>query len=828
MNDISLTFDDTCGANPPLPGIPRIDSLNVDIDPEDIDVDINPTDPNLLYILSDPAATQVLSVVVTNNGGHDAANYDTYVTIGNGICLADGSGNCGGTLPAGCTGPMAPPTELGTPPTNPAGILAPAYNPADSQTYRCITNDPLPPGQSDTFNFTVQRALPVGDSGDLTFRADVLGASTLSDGTAPPDRGADGYPYYSKDNILARIIGFNLSKTRLGDCSEENPPASAGVANRVLIGEECTFRIEAEWFGFATPGFGNIEIRNARIYEGSTTNNPPAVVGNPPTALNGQGFVSLDTSASTSGVTVDTQNPAAPTPLQETGFMWLLDTITATGTTEESFVADLRFRTLNDPVNSSAAPNVHAANRIDEVEARFDVFFTSSGQTFTFNNASDGYPPQALRDEAVRILEPQVTLTKEICNESVSIANNPANSGANCTPFVSLPTTLSGDSDDSFIYRIRAANQNTSGGFQRAPAFDLLINDVFDASDLVAPFPFAADGLDNDGDGLIDGADAGGEGTVDDTVLDNGNAADIVFSGTHSTALARINPGTTTTLLYRAQLDDSVTPTQQLTNTAGGAGSTYDTLPGANGARQYTLAAVQATIEIDNIIINPGSKEYLDSARRDAGLVAGVCTAPCVDEDVVVGEEVLVELEFTVPLSQLRGFTLEDNLPAGMECVEAFDVTLPAFPGTDPGFTPGGVFPATVCNASQVVWDLSSAGDQTLQGSGAITQYTVQAQFIARVRNIAGVDDGDIIANGGSATDVFVSYRDDSDTPVTIPIEEARLTVQEPSLLLTKTLTPVAPNTTVDAVDRIDVAIQIQNNGSSPAYNIRLLDTLDP
>lgn len=843
LNDISLTFDDTCGANPPLPGIPRTNSLNVNIDPEDIDVDINPTDPNLLYILSDPTATQALSVVVTNNGGHDATDYDTYVTVGKGIDP--------GTLPAGCSRIDGPDGSANDNLVFPAelALLPPAFTPEDSRTYRCVTDDPLAPGATNTFDFTVQRTVPLGTSGDLTFRADVLGASALSDGSPPPDRGAAGYPYYSKDNILARIIGFNLRKNRLGDCSEENPPASAGVANRVLIGEECTFRIEAEWFGFATPGFGNIEIRNARIYEGQTGGNPPPVEADPagtpnlPPALNGQGLVGI-TFNNTPAVSVAEQNPPAPGSLAETGLAWRLQNITPVlGNSEESFIADLTFRTLNDPVNSSAAPNVHAANRVDEVHARFDVFFTMSGQSFTFNESSDGYPPQSLRDESVRIIEPNVTLTKEVCNESLSITVNPANSGAACAPFVSLPAMVSGDSDDTFIYRLRLVNENTSGGFQRAPAFDVAIDDTMDATDQAAPLDFATDGLDNDGDSLIDAADTDGEGTVDDLVLANGNAADINFNGTHSTALARIDAGDTVTLLYRAQLATSVTPTQQLTNTADGS---YDSLPGdfgaqsvpqgasgtLTGARVYNLPPVQATIEIDNIMVDPGSKEYINTSRRDAGLVAGVCTAPCVDESAVIGEEVLVELEFTVPLSQLRQFAVEDNLPPGMECVQALDITLPAFPGSDPGFTPGGTFPG-VCNATgtQVRWDLSTAGDQTLQGSGAVAQYTVQARFIARVTNIATNVDGTIIRNGGTTatggTDVFVTYRDSSNTLVTIPIAEARLTVQEPDLLLTKTMSPVAPNVSVDAVDRFDVTVQIQNSGTSPAYNIRILDTLD-
>ncbi len=835
-NNISLNFDDTCSANPPLPGVPLSNTFNVSINPEDLDIDINPSDPDLLFVLSDPTAVLNLDVVVRNNGGHIATNYDTYVTIGSGINP--------GTLPSGCTGPVAPPAEIGVAPSNPGGILPPEYNPADSQTFRCIIDDPMSPGDSDTFSFVVERMLPLGVSGDLTFRADLLARTVLNDGSAPPDRGVAGYPYYSKDNVLARIIGFNLFKNINGNCSEDNPPPSSNA--NVIIGEECEYEIEAEWFGFATPGFGNIEIRNARIYEGATSNNPPAVEANPasdppnlPDAIDGQGFISIDTSASSSGISVAAQNPAAPAALAETGLAWRLNNIVAVGNTEERFIARVRTRNLNDALNSSAAPNVHAANITDEANVRFDVFFSGTGTLLSFDETVVGYPPLSLRSETIVITEPNITLTKEVCNESISIAANPANSGINCTPFAPAPSLVMGDSDDNFIFRLTVANEANASGVDRAPAYDVVINDAFDATDQIAPLPFATDGLDNDGDGLIDGADAGGEGTVDDTTLINANPADLTFDGSHSSALLQIDPGDSAVLFYRARLDPMVTPTQQLINTANG---TYDSLAGASGAqsaplgasgtiggaRQYTIADVQATVELDNITINPGSKEFTNTARRNAGLVGGVCASPCVDENVVVGEEIEVELEFTVPLSELRSFSLEDNLPAGIECIEALDINLPAFPGADPGFVPGGTFPAVTCDANQVRWDLSTAGDQVLQGSGGTMQFDVQARFIARVQNTVATNNNDIIANGGTSTNVLVSYLNASNTQVNIPIAEARLTVQEPVIAVTKTMAPVAPATTVDANDIIDVTVQVQNNGTSPAYNLRLLEDLTP
>ncbi|MBN1379186.1 MAG: DUF11 domain-containing protein [Gammaproteobacteria bacterium] len=837
-NTISLSFDDTCISNPPLAGVPRINTLNVNIDPEDLDININPADPDLFFILSDPAATLNLDVVLTNNGGHDATDFDTYVTIGLGIDPM--------TVPANCS-VVAPPAELGTAPLNPGGIMPPQYDSAESTTYRCINNDPIAPAGSDTFAFVVQRALDVGGnpvSGDLTFRADVLARSTLSDGTAPPNVGAAGYPYYSKDNILARIIGFNLNKNFTGNCSE----GGVTPAPNVQIGEECSYQISAEWFGFATPGFGNIEIQNARIYEGARSNNPPAVevppsgTPNLPDTLNGQGLVSVDFTGSSTDVTVAAQVPAAPTAVQETAIAWRLNTITAPAdlSSEQSFFANLVYRNLNDQVNSSAAPNVHNAARIDESNVRFDVVFTATGTRITFDENSAGYPPASVREERVYITEPNVTLNKAVCNESISIANNAANSGANCTPFIELPAMANGDSDDNYIYRITVNNEAAASGRARAPAFDITINDATDPSDQMAPFDLASDGIDNDADGLIDALDLDGEGTVDDLTLVNGNPADLTFDGSNSTALLQIDAGDSVDLFYRARLDPMVTPTQALTNTADGS---YDSLAGDSGAqsqdqgvsgtltgaREYTIPQVQSTMRVDNIVVTPGSKRIVDTSRRNAGLVAGVCASPCLDENVVIGEEVMVELEFTIPLSELRQFRVVDNLPAGIECIEALDIDLPAFnpPTVDPGFTPGGTFAATTCDADSVVWDLSTAGNQQLVGSGGIEQFTVQARFIARVQNTVGNDNAVVLANGGGSTQVLVEYRDVMNTLQQITMNEARLTIQEPQLVITKTMDPVAPNTSIDSADTFNVTVQINNTGSSPAYNIQLRDTLE-
>ena len=155
---ITVVFENTC--NVAFPSV--VNNLPVIPNPEDLDVDINPLNADLIYILSDPAATLTLDVQVTNNGGHDAANFFTLVTTGSGLAV---------TEPPGCV-------ALGNPPP-PRAVWIPAL-PATATVYQCTTNNPIAPGQTDSFPFSVQKALT---GADLTFRADVVGEITLSDTT---------------------------------------------------------------------------------------------------------------------------------------------------------------------------------------------------------------------------------------------------------------------------------------------------------------------------------------------------------------------------------------------------------------------------------------------------------------------------------------------------------------------------------------------------------------------------------------------------------------------------------------------------------------------
>ena len=177
-------------------------------DPEDIDIDMAGTE--LVYILTNDDVLP-LTVELQNNGGHDADDYFAYVTFGEAMTVQ--------TAPASCS-------VTANPPAMPVWQL-PVALPASATVYQC---DPgvVTAGGTQTLNFEVVKNADVNADDDLTFRADVIGEITLSDGTplwfpTPTPRGdgiTDRANNYTIDALRARVVGYNLLKSQEGVCTE--------------------------------------------------------------------------------------------------------------------------------------------------------------------------------------------------------------------------------------------------------------------------------------------------------------------------------------------------------------------------------------------------------------------------------------------------------------------------------------------------------------------------------------------------------------------------------------------------------------------------------
>lgn len=789
--------------------------------PEDLDIDL-PGALNSAFILTnDPNQLLRLEVEVRNRGGHNADNYHVYVTFGSTMFptfVPHANWNCTVTS-------NPPPLEVWEDPED---------IPATATVYDC-NRGTIIPGARERFYFDVRKVQDTDPNGvnrlnedDLTFRADVIGEVRLSDNTQTGSGALLTFPAvplvpinnrannYSLDSYRAKVIGFNLTKDQLGYCSENIPaipPAPVVPASDefVEIGEECTFHIETGgWFGFQTPGFTYIAVENVQVID---------------QIPNGQGYISsVDVTTDIDQIKGVSLNPPPVAP-NEGFFDWTFNQVDRITAKDKWFKANATTRILNEDLNARTGPNFHAETSSNVLVSTFTaIFHDGVGEVdVPLDDTAIGYPRPPIRTVDLTITEPNILVTKEVCNETLYGV------GTGCTEF--HQTISDGDTQDSYIYRITLENNDDIGsptGVTRAPAYNVTVKDILDASDLMLVRSFATDGLDNDGDGLTDEAD---EGTIitDNLVYapptnPNQIPAEIEFSHTHSSGLLKIEhgPANRVFLYYRVDPDDAIAPLQELENSVS---ATYDSLEGASGnqsvplgasgtvagAREYTSATALAEVVILPLQNQPKTITRLSN------------TTPAVPtQGVSIGEEIEYQLRTFIPVANLREFKISDVLPAGISCVEAPVVDLDDLPYSAAGFDPGGEITPT-CNNNLVEWDF---GDQELTLAADNNRFDFSVRFIARVENTAGVNSIpaplNIISNGGiPATNV--SYRDESNNLITQQFSQIDVRVDEPDILLNKTYE--AGNH--DAGNVITVTVTAENTGTATAYNLRVFDDLD-
>lgn len=826
-NSLYLTYEDFCNVGTlNAPTYPYNDNFTAS--PEDLDIAIN----GAVFILTN-TQTLTLPLVLTNNGGHEARDHHVFVSFGATMEVTFAPAGC--NLIAHATAPTYQPLPWRV-------WTLPAPIPGSAAVYECLPggalSNPLPPGASDTLSFQVVKTTDAARLAidDLSFRADVVGEVTLTGypsgsptpiplwfpaPTARTDAQTDRANNYSLDGVRARVIGFNLTKNRLGNCSE-NPSVNDSF---VQIGEECTFNIDTGgWFGFLTPGFTYIAVQNITV-----TDELP----------NGQGYISNNVPVPAPPNTPQinniaiTQQVAQPlATLNEAWIDWKFNPVPALWPSgvahpnritqkDEWFYANVVTRTLNDPL-VSGVPNFHLATSTNVLNSTFEAVFNNAStgldEIYLLGHlpGSDtiGYPLAAPRTVNLTVTEPRITVTKRVCNETLYGV------GTGCSNFVALANN--GDTYDNYIYRITLTNAASP----RAPAYDVTATDVLDASDLAYIVPFANDGLDNDGDGLIDALDLDGESSISDNIVKNGTPATITISHTHSNALLKINPGTSVTFYYRVDPDQDVQPGQILTNSVT---TTYDSLAGASGAqtvvqpanntiggaRIYSTAATTARVQMITPLTQPKKIVQLSQLNH------AVPVTPPTAQPVSVGEEIKYELHTYLPIANLRNFVITDNLPAGLRCIEAPSVNLSAAPYSAAGFVPGGTITPT-CTDSQVIWNF---GNQVLTNGAGITYYDFSINFIGRIENTANTNSGGLIRNGGAFSVANAQYTNSSNVVVTLPYANADVQVQEPVITLTKVFSQTNP----DASDVLTVTVTATNANTADtatAYNLRVMDDL--
>ena len=810
-NQLTVNYDEFCGGA----ATPMVFNDNFTPSPEDIDVSLNAP----IYILTnDPTQLLGMTVTLTNRGGHIAENHYTYVSFGETMTVVNS--------PAACSQV----SFLQTPTTLPRPVWnLPAPVPDRATVYECSSGAIGRNGGTRNYTFQVRKVQNTDtdysnrlSADDLTFRADVIGEIHLSDGTAlttptPSDSIGSTVNNYSLDGIRARVIGYNLTKSEVGNCSE-NVAAAGSPDTRVQIGEECTYQVRTGgWFGFQTPGFTYIAVQDIQVND-----NLP----------NGQGYITSTDPSLTSDMADHAAIPdvtgvegvalTAPPAPDYGAVYWTFNQNAPAERIKEKdkwFQANITTRLLNDPVDTRASPNVHAATSRNLLTSTFQAVFnnasTGMDEIFNIDQYTVGYPQASVRRVDLTVTEPNIQVTKEVCNETLH------GSGPGCTTWTSLASDNRnwGDTNDSYIYRITLTNLQP-GSVPAAPAYDVSTTDTLDSSDMMKVVDLNSDGIDNDDDGMTDAFDTDGEGTIGDNNLENGTPATVVFSHTNSSALKKIEEGTANQvrLYYRVDPGDMIAPEQELTNSVT---ASYDSLEGdygnmtdpplrANGdiagARQYTSSAAQATVKIIPVLTQP--KQITATSNTP---LSGSPQA------LSIGEEVRYELTTEIPVSELRNLVIQDVLPTGMTCVEAPDVDLSLTgPNGSAGFVPSTNVTPT-CSGNTVTWNF---GDRQLTTATG-TRYSLKINFIARVDNIVGNVDGTSLNNGAGGT-VTINYQDvaGGSHPDTYPGVSA--TVREPHITLTKTFSAAS----ADAGDLLTVTVAARNDGNATAYNLRVLDNL--
>ncbi len=179
--------------------------------------------------------------------------------------------------------------------------------------------------------------------------------------------------------------------------------------------------------------------------------------------------------------------------------------------------------------------------------------------------------------------------------------------------------------------------------------------------------------------------------------------------------------------------------------------------------------------------------------------------------NVTAGDTIRYRIEVTLPEGEIPDLQITDTLPAGFSYVaNSLSVDDTGFAGsvdTDPTITVSG-------QAVTIQFDSPTA--TTVDSDNDETNNTFVITLEALVNNDPANDGLPSLQTKRNS--VQLSFT--NGTPVTTSVDTR---FGEPSLTVVKTMSPSNP----DAGDVVEITIQVTNNGTSPAHDITVSDTLD-
>ncbi|MCX7545781.1 isopeptide-forming domain-containing fimbrial protein [Marinicella gelatinilytica] len=259
-----------------------------------------------------------------------------------------------------------------------------------------------------------------------------------------------------------------------------------------------------------------------------------------------------------------------------------------------------------------------------------------------------------------------------------------------------------------------------------------------------------------------------------------------------------LSPGSCT-IRYNVLVNSAVNPSETYANVAN---MEYTSTPGSEAeTRTYSDSDGTSFVTPDPNVL----KEAGNSSLSDTGDNIGDPMAP----DLAIGETIDFDLTIVVPHGITTGAVVTDNLPVGMEVVNAGSITMG--PGISYSGTP---LPAAISDSNsdtyndQVVFDF---GDITNVYDGDDTNNWIRMIVTARLLDVAGNTAVDMLTNN-------VTFEYDTGTPLT---DDADVEVVEPNLGLAKSF-----GTVNDYV--VPITLTMNNTGgTAAAYDLVLEDVFD-
>ena len=252
-------------------------------------------------------------------------------------------------------------------------------------------------------------------------------------------------------------------------------------------------------------------------------------------------------------------------------------------------------------------------------------------------------------------------------------------------------------------------------------------------------------------------------------------------------------------ITYDLQLDSNVTPRQAITNTA-----TLFNYSNREGGDNFIPDGLTDTATVT--VAPPAMAKTITNVSP-----YGVGS----NNHVSAGDTITYNIAVTLPEGQTPGLVITDTLPAGFQYVaSSVTVVTGTFNGsvtTTPTVTPSSYLPP----ARQTVQ--INFGSVTTINDNVSTNNRFDVTLQALVTNNAA-NDG-LPSQQSKVNDVSLNFTGNPGSAITTSVTTQ---FREPELQVSKGIAPANP----DAGDPVTFTITLQNNGTSPAYDVTVTDNL--